>query len=185
MKISYENSEYVHFDFDGNTTASCRLTNGQFPNMNEVLSLFDNADYQSITFSKREFSNILAQAAVVTTIHQQAMRILINKDILTLEIQTPEVGEFCCDIDISSEIENKEAYLDLEMFRQGLNAIWHQGNVELRISDREKPVQLSTKNYRFILMQLALGMRQHHSYDGGLAATRNYMLELPGIRKSP
>jgi len=141
------NEIYLIFK-SNNITFFTQLINGKFPDYKRIIPI----EYKNIIkIEKNNFIKAIKQINIISN----EIKIIINKDNLSLESISDETFEAKTDLRINSKLENFSFAVNSKFILDALNVI-DEDIIELCLNEENIPFTIRSKNFQTIIMPLSI-----------------------------
>lgn len=135
----------------GKATLCTQLIEGQYPNYKEAIP-GDND--RKVTVDAEALASAIRRAAILTTEERHLIRLKLHKGGITIEAETPEVGEATVDIEAEYSGEALEVGFNPDFLLDALKAIG-KGTAQLEFkSSTTAAVVKSGQNFVYVVMPI-------------------------------
>ncbi|MEW6008285.1 MAG: DNA polymerase III subunit beta [Candidatus Omnitrophota bacterium] len=136
----------------GQTSVVSRLIEGEFPNYKQVIPT--NNPY-TIQIERLAFLAALRRASLLATSDYQAVRLELFKNKMVVSKSTPDLGE--SREEIPMQYNGKETVIGFNPYYliEALKNLT-TGQINIEISDPEKPAVLKEPNYQYVVLPMRL-----------------------------
>jgi len=140
----------------GTTELSMRLVEGEFPDYQQVVPK-DKKDF--VAFSRDEFLGAIRRLLVLTTERARGVKLQIEKEKMTVSVNTPDLGEGEEELEIDNKGGNIIIGFNGRYLTEVLNVIDEGVRIHLYLKDEVSPGLLQTEedsDFSYIIMPMRI-----------------------------
>jgi DNA polymerase-3 subunit beta len=140
----------------GTTELSMRLVEGEFPDYHQVIP---KEKKRFISFPREAFLGAIRRLLVLTTERARGVKLQVEKDKMTISVNTPDLGEGVEEIEIENSGENLIIGFNGRYLTEVLNVIDEGAKIRLYLRDEVSPGLLQTEedqDFSYIIMPMRI-----------------------------
>jgi DNA polymerase-3 subunit beta len=140
----------------GTTELSMRLVEGDFPDYQQVIP---KEKKNFVAFPREDFLGAIRRLLVLTTERARGVKLQIEKEKMTVSVNTPDLGEGVEEIEVENRGENIIIGFNGRYLTEVLNVIEEGSKIHLYLRDEVSPGLLQAeedKDFSYIIMPMRI-----------------------------